>query len=204
VSFEISRTDVASQTRDVLHRGRARNPDVLLVQTSHGPVVVKDFAPRGWWVRTLLGRWLTSREMRAYRRLAGHPAVPRLLGRVDALAFAVEYRPGRRMSRRLAGVLPAGFVDRLADAVREMHARGVVHLDLRHRSNVLVDAQGEPVLIDFASAIRVPTRGPLARLARASLGRFDRTAVEKWRQRVEPGAIEGDSSGAPRGASRPT
>lgn len=204
MSLDLSRNDLASCTCEVLHRGRARNPDVLLVQTQRGPVVVKDFAPRGWLVRRGLGPWLTSREIRAYRRLAGHPRVPRLLGRVDALAFAVEYRPGQRMSRRLAGALPAGFADRLAAAVREMHARGVVHLDLRHRSNVLVDAQGEPVLIDFASAIRVPTRGPFARLARAVLGRFDRVAVEKWRQRVEPDAVEGDSSGAPRGASRPT
>lgn len=204
MSFDLSRGDIVRHTRSVLHRGRARNPDVLLVDTDGGPVVVKDFAPRGWWTRATLGRWLTSREIRVYRRLEGHPSVPRLLGRVDALAFAVEYRPGRRMSRRLAGALPAGFVDRLAAAVREMHARGVVHLDLRHRSNVLVDAEGEPVLIDFASAIVVPTRGPLARLARAVLGRFDHGAVEKWRQRVEPGAIDGDSSGAPRGASRPT
>jgi hypothetical protein len=204
VSFDLSRAQLANGANVVLNRGRARNPDVLLVRTEGGPVVVKDFAPRGWWVRMLLGRWLTGREVRAYRRLAGHPSVPRLLGRVDALAFAVEYRPGRRMSRRLAGDLPAGFVDRLAVAVGEMHARGVVHLDLRHRSNVLVDARGEPVLIDFASAIRVPTRGPFARLARRALGRFDRVAVEKWRQRVEPVRVEGASSGAPRGASRPT
>jgi hypothetical protein len=204
VSFDLSRADLACCTRALLHRGRARNPDVLLVDTKHGSAVVKDFAPRGWLVRTVLGRWLTRREIRAYQRLAGHPSVPRLIGRVDDLAFAIEYRPGRRMSRRLAGALPAGFADRLAAAVREMHARGVVHLDLRHRSNVLVDEQGEPVLIDFASAVRVPRNGPLARLGVAVLGRFDRIAVEKWRQRVDPGGIEGDSSGAPRGASRPT
>lgn len=200
----MTRADLAARTRAVLHRGRARNPDVLLVDTARGPVVVKDFAPRGWLVRATLGRWLTRRESRAYRRLAGHPAVPQWIGRIDALAFAVEYRPGRRMSRRLAGTLPSGFADRLDAAVREMHARGLVHLDLRHRSNVLVDERGEPVLIDFASAIRVPIRGPLAPLARAVFGRFDRDAVEKWRQRVEPGRTEGDSSGAPRGASRPT
>jgi predicted Ser/Thr protein kinase len=134
--------------------------------------------------------------------------VPRLLGRIDALAFAVEYRPGRRMSRRLAGTLPEGFVDRLAEAVREMHARGVVHLDLRHRSNVLVDARDEPVLIDFASAWLVHSRGRLARACADWLARLDRRAVEKWRQRIEPAAsgagAASASSGARRGASRPT
>ncbi|RIL06967.1 MAG: hypothetical protein DCC71_04835 [Proteobacteria bacterium] len=203
----VPRAELAARTAAVLHRGRARNPDVLLVESEAGRIVVKDFAPRGPVVRALLGRWLTRREMRVYRRLAGQRAVPRLLGRVDALAFAVEYRPGRRMSRRLAGQIAPGFIDRLAAAVREMHACGVFHLDLRHRSNVLVDDAGDPVLIDFASALMVPRRGIVAAIAARLLARFDDAAVEKWRQRVEPGTATGAStasSGARRGASRPT
>jgi hypothetical protein len=203
----ITREDVLLRTRDVLHRGRSRNPDVLLVDAPAGAVVVKDFAPRGRVVRALLGPWLIEREIRAYERLDGHPAVPRLLGRVDALAFAVEYRPGRRMSRRLAGEIP-GFVDRLAAAVRAMHERGVVHLDLRHRSNVLVDANGDPVLIDFASSLLLPARGRLGTALVAAFGRFDWRAVEKWRQRIEPASTGAGStsasSGERRGASRPT
>jgi serine/threonine protein kinase len=201
----LRRADLATRTRAVLHRGRARNPDVLLVDAPGGPIVVKDFAPRGLLARTLLGAWLQRREIRAYQALVGHPSVPRFLGVIDPLAFAVEYRPGRRMSRRLAGSVPPGFGDRLADAVRAMHARGVVHLDLRHRSNVLVDARGDPILIDFASALVLAPAGALARW----LGGFDRVAVEKWRQRVDvtPAGVTRaatDSSGERRGASRPT
>jgi hypothetical protein len=202
-----ARSELAPRTRAVLNRGNARNPDVLLVDVDGQLVVVKDFAPRSRWVRATIGRWITRREMRAYRRLAGHPAVPRLLGPIDALAFAVEYRPGRRMSRRLAAELAPGFVDRLAAAVRAMHARGVVHLDLRHRSNVLVDAAGEPVLIDFASAVLLRPDGALGRLLLPWLARWDWDAVEKWRQRVEPetGSTTGASvsSSARRGANRP-
>jgi len=207
-TLALDRGDLAARTRAVLNRGNARNPDVLLVDAGDRLVVVKDFAPRAAWVRATIGRWITSREMRAYRILAGHPAVPRLLGRIDALAFVLEYRPGRRMSRRLAAELSPGFIDRLAAAVREMHARGVVHLDLRHRSNVLVDEREQPILIDFASAIMLRPRGFLGRLLLPWLARWDWDAVEKWRQRVEP---ESDwttdasaSSGARRGASRPT
>jgi len=204
----VTRADLPRRTRAVLHRGGTRNPDVLLVDTDSGPVVVKDFAPRSVLVRATLGRWLTARELRTYERLDGHSSVPRLLGRIDALAFAVEYRPGRRMSRRLAGALPPGFIDRLAAAVGEMHARGVFHLDLRHRSNVLVDERGDPILIDFASALRIRPRGALARLCARWLARPDWRAVEKWRQRIEPEASgtgeASASSGARRGASRPT
>jgi RIO-like serine/threonine protein kinase len=170
--------------------------------------VVKDFAPRAAWVRATIGRWITNREVRAYRALHGHPAVPRFLGRIDALAFAVEYRPGRHLSRRLGAELSPGFSDRIADAVREMHARGVVHLDLRHRSNVLVDEEQQPILIDFASAIVMQPKSLWARWLLPLLARLDLRAVEKWRQRVEPapGAATAatTSSGARRGASRPT
>jgi len=82
-----------------------------------------------------------------------------------------------------------------------------VHLDLRHRSNVLVDEHQQPVLIDFASAVVMKPRGLLARWLLPLLARIDWIAVEKWRQRVEPaaGAITAasGSSGARRGASRP-
>ena len=204
----LDRGNLAARTREVLNRGNARNPDVVLVDAGDRLVVVKDFAPRAAWVRATIGRWITSREMRAYQILAGHPAVPHFLGRIDALAFAVEYRPGRHMSRRLGAELAPGFIDRLADAVREMHARGVVHLDLRHRSNVLVDAHEQPVLIDFASAVMLSPRGLLARWLLPWLARWDWEAVEKWRQRVEPASsvvtAASVASGARRGASRPT
>lgn len=183
----LTRESLPRRTRAVLQSGRRRNPDVLLVELDGTMAVVKDFAPRLWWVRWLLGRWVTSREIRAYRRLAGDPAVPRLLGRIDALAFAVEHRPGERMRRRLARSLPPGFVDELEAAVERMHRRGVVHLDLRHRSNVLADPEGHPVLIDFASAFCFEPGGWLARWLLPWLASLDRAAVGKWRERLEPG-----------------
>ncbi len=148
-----TRAELARLPARLLSRGGRRNPDVWCVEQGGRSWVVKDFAPRGPWVRATLGRWITAREVRAWRALDGHPAVPRFGGRIDALAFAVEYRPGRRMSRKLAGRVPADFLERLEEALEEMHRRGVVHLDLRHRSNVLVDEGGRPVLIDFGSAV---------------------------------------------------
>lgn len=199
-----------------------------LVEDGGRRLVVKDFAGSPVWARATWGRWLVGRELRAYRRLRGHPQVPRLLGRVDAWAFAVEYRPGRRLSRGLAGELAPDFLPRLEAAVRAMHERGVVHLDLRHRSNVLVDASGEPVLLDFASAVCVGRRGAIGRTLVALLARFDLGALRKWRDRLAPpqrpappsaeppaaepppaeppagGGTAGSSSVGRRGASRPT
>ena len=146
--------------------------------------MVKDYAPRSGWVRRLLAPLLLRREALAYRRLEGMAAVPKLLGRVDGLALVFEYRPGELLSRSLRGTLPPEFLPELEAAVGEMHRRGVVHLDLRHRSNILAGEDGHPVLIDFASALRFDASKPWGRAACEALGAIDRRALEKWRARL--------------------
>lgn len=187
IGSQLARGDLASRTLEVLHRGNWANPDVLLVKLRSGHrVVVKDYGSRSRFVKTLYGRWVTGREVKAYRILAGLPAVPAFLGCLDPLAFALEYRPGTHMSRSLAGRLPEGFISELRAAVRDMHTRGVVHLDLRHRSNLLADSDGHPVLIDFGSALFLRPGSLLSRILSPILARIDWSAVRKWEVRVAP------------------
>ncbi len=182
--LELRREELAGRTRAVLHRGGWGNPDVLLVETRAGAVVVKDFAPRGRWVRRWLAPRLLSREERAYRRLAGLPAVPNLIGRLDAEALVLEYRPGEGLSRSLRSRLPSGFLRELSATIDEFHRRGVVHLDLRHRSNILAGRDGRPVVIDFASALRFDATRRSGRALVRIFGWVDRRALEKWRERL--------------------
>ncbi|MBW2230966.1 MAG: hypothetical protein JRG92_09395 [Deltaproteobacteria bacterium] len=182
----LSRAVLAAATEAVLHRGGWGNPDVLLVHHAGRRVVVKDYAPRSAWVRSTIGRWLIAREACAYDWLQGSPGVPRLIGRLDAMALVIEYRPGERLSRELAPRLPATFLRELERRVDAMHGRGVLHLDLRHRGNILADEDGQPVLLDFASAIRLsPARAP-GRWLLAGLARIDHRALDKWRARLQP------------------
>ena len=167
-----------------LSRGGPRNPDVVRVDYAGHTLVVKDFAPRSRWVRATLGRWITAREARAWQRLDGHPDVPRFYGHIDPLAFAVEYRPGRKLSRSLE--VDADFLPRLEHAVDQMHARGIVHLDLKHRDNVLADPAGAPVLIDFGSAVIFRPGSLAARLLLPLLSWIDRSAVRKWQRKIVP------------------
>ncbi len=182
----LTRANLKTHICKVLNVGNARNPDVYLVEYAEQKIVVKDFAPRAAWVRASIGPWLLRREVRAYRALAGHFAVPALLGEIDALAFAVEYRPGRHISRRLRGKVTPEFVGELTRAIEEMHARGVVHFDLRHRSNVLAGEDGHPVLIDFASALCLKPQSLAARILLPLLVSTDRSALKKWKIRLAP------------------
>ena len=205
----LSRENLAQRTVAVLNRGGYGNPDVLLVRAGEREVVVKDYRPRAGWVRATIGRLVTAREVAIYRVLEGAPAVPRLLGRVDALAFALEYRPGTRISRQLAGVVSPSFVQDLAAAIDDIHARGVVHLDLRHRGNMLMGDDGHPVLIDFATALRFRPGGLGAKLLLPILREVDRAAYRKWRVRLvaqdcDSSGVAPNASDGARGASRPT
>jgi len=205
----LTRANLKERSLVCLARGGRLSPDVWLVDSDAGRAVVKDFAARGRLVRATLGPWLVRHECRIHRRLEAHPAVPRLLGRIDALAFAVEHRGGVRFSRRRPWTFSHAFGRRLDACVRELHALGVVHLDLKHRSNVRAGLDGSPVLIDFGSAVCFRPGGLAQRLVLPLLGLADRSAVRKWRRRLAdyPGsagdAAGGASEGA-RGESRPT
>ena len=180
----LSRPQIAEQTREVLHRGGWGNADVLLVEADGIPVVVKDFAPRGRFVRRFLAPRLIAREEAAYRALEGISAVPRLLGRLDGIALVLEYRPGTFLSRKLAGKLPPEFLPDLEQTIAQMHRRGVVHLDLRHRSNILAGPDGRPIVIDFTSALRFDVGTVWGRMLTSLFGWVDRRALEKWRVRL--------------------
>jgi len=183
----------------VLKRGKWCDPDVLLVRGECGVVVVKDFSPRSRWVRAALGPRAISREVRALRSLADCRAVPNLLGQLDGLAFVVEHRGGPRLSRRRPWTFSTEFVENLRAAIREMHAHGVVHLDLSHRDNVRADMQGGAVLVDFASAFVFDPAGIAHRWLLPLLARFDERALRKWQRWIErPVHCDGGGSGVDR------
>ena len=187
----LCRANLAERIDRQLSSGGWTKARVSLVRDGERRVVVKDFAAERAPLRRLLGRVLLRRELRAYRALVGHPAVPRVIGELDDWGLVLEYRPGTLLSRSLKGQLPADFVERLREAIELMHERGVAHLDLRHRSNILAGEDGRPVLIDFASAICFRPGGLGARLLLPWLARIDRGALAKWEVRLGVPAASG-------------
>jgi predicted Ser/Thr protein kinase len=182
----LTRANLRERTLVTLSRGNWNSPDVLLVESDRGRAVVKDFAPRARLVRATLGRRLVRREVAIYRALAGHAAVPRLFGRLDAYAFVVEHRDGTRFSRRRPWTFSPRFVQELREAIGGLHARGVVHLDLRHRSNVRAAPDGRPVLIDFDSALCFGEGSLASRVLLPLLRRIDDRALAKWQETTSP------------------
>jgi TolB-like protein/Flp pilus assembly protein TadD/predicted Ser/Thr protein kinase len=101
------------------------------------------------------------REARAAATLS-HPALCPIYdaGEADGVLFlAMAYLEGEPLSAvlRRQGALPLAtaieLVHTLALAMHEAHAKGVVHRDLKP-GNVMIDAAGRPVILDFGLALR--------------------------------------------------
>ena len=92
----------------------------------------------------------------------------------------LEHRGGVRFTRRRPWTFTPEFDRRLRGAVVALHECGVVHLDLRHRSNIRADLDGEPVLIDFDSAVTFRAGSWAARWIKPLLAGFDLSCLRKF------------------------
>jgi hypothetical protein len=110
-----------------------------------------------------LGRLLAAREQWFMDRLAGIQGIPVSLGDVNV--------DGRKLPNAVAHEWIAGhalaegeqvddrFFPTLTAILEAVHRRGVAHVDLHKRENLLVDDEGRPHLIDYQISFGLPTAG---------------------------------------------
>lgn len=154
----------------------------------HGErAVVKDFSKTPFWFRMLVAPCLVRREMAALRWLQGTPGIPKFLGRVDRLAFALQYIEGTPIATYSLGELPDWVFPRIQAVIDGMHERGVSHCDLKRRSNLLLTPEGEIYLVDFAAAV-IGGRPlhPFANWLQREMARVDDKSVPRLKKFVAP------------------
>ncbi|MEL7089137.1 MAG: hypothetical protein AAGL98_11965, partial [Planctomycetota bacterium] len=114
--------------------------------------------PMGW-----LGRWFHGRELRVFRRMAHHPLVPDLLGKVTidgrsqpcaAARVFIEGKPLEPGDRPNDAFFPA-----LKKLIATCHDRRVAVVDLHKRDNIILGDDGRPYLMDFQISLAPPTAG---------------------------------------------
>jgi hypothetical protein len=119
--------------------------------------------PMGW-----LGRLLAARERWFMDRLTGIQGIPVALGaiRVDGRplphAVAHEWIAGHALAE--GEHVDDRFFPMLTAILAAVHRRGVAHVDLHKRENLLVDDQGRPHLIDYQISFGLPSGGIAAGL----------------------------------------
>jgi serine/threonine protein kinase len=136
----------------------ARYP--LIARSTQGVIVRVNEMGTDLAVKIPTGRGLTRRllttalrrEYRAYQRVAGMDGFARCYGLFRDSYLALEYLQAKPL-KQVAPHVPGHFYQRLLDLIENMHARGVAHGDLKSRQNVMVDATGEPIIVDLGTSV---------------------------------------------------
>lgn len=168
-------------------------PTVVLFEHKGVRLVAKDYRACTALYRWTVGRWNLAREEAALRRLDGLDGIPRLVGRVDRWILVMTWLRGRDLGKVRRYRQSTEFYDKLAALVDAMHARGVVHLDLRQRRNILFRPDGpRPAVLDFGSALCLRPGTMLHR----TLARIDRSGVLKYKRRAQPDSLSAEEARA--------
>lgn len=190
-----SRALYEAADRRLLSRDSSWKPAVWLVQKGPGGEarIVKDARQLPWysrWLATLLG----SREARILRKLEGLSSVPQLLERIDRHAFSMNVLDGEPLTPEVFALAPRRFADQLLAHADAIHERGVYHLDLRQRQNLLVGAGLQLQVVDFGAAWAPwpPLRWLLGRVLRG----VDRSAAWKYLARFAPEELRAEEAEA--------
>ena len=117
-----------------------KNGSALVVKSAMGP-------PLLYRVRLATLR----REFSAYQRLEGLEGIPKCHGMVDNLYLVIDHVEGTSY-RETEWTDREGFFAAFLELIKQFHARGVSHGDLKSKSNIIVTADQRPCIIDFGTA----------------------------------------------------
>jgi len=144
--------DARSNIEKILINGQVYKADVFITRSGNHRFVIKDYGQKGFWERNLVGRFVIGRETKAYAALAGLDGLPMMFKRISPFALAVEYLEGKDFGAVGEDVIGPDIIGQFERIVRDLHARGWVHLDLHRRTNILL-VHGKVFVLDLASAL---------------------------------------------------
>jgi tRNA A-37 threonylcarbamoyl transferase component Bud32 len=184
-------SDLPQKQCGILRKPSSTRPTIWMIEDNGLRAVVKDFSANRFLFRNTVGRFLTWRESKAYRRVGTLRGVPSFYGTIGGLALLIEAVSGRSVENlEKEGRLPESFFDELEDLVDRVHRRGQAHCDLKRAPNILLGDDGKPHIVDWSASISAQEFGffPLNRIYR----RFqldDHMAITKLKLRHRPEAV---------------
>lgn len=131
--------------------GQGYQAATMLYESPFGSFVVKK--PRGIWLWRTFSEAAIRREHRIYSIIGDVPGVPHCLGLIDGGTLVLEHIEGTtfRQGEKQLEDWDTYFV-KLLGTLRNIHARGVAHGDLKRKDNLLIGPDEQPYIVDFGVA----------------------------------------------------
>jgi len=177
--------DVEGHSTRLLGKQGPFRATVRLLEIDGTRYVAKDYRACTALYRWTAGAWNLRREMQALARLRGLAGIPAVEARIGRWILVLTWFGGKDLGKTPRADQTDAFFGEMDALVRAMHERGVVHLDLRQRRNVLVQRGPHPAIIDFGASLCVRPGGFLLRL----LAPVDTSGVLKYKRRASPDSL---------------
>lgn len=131
--------------------GRGYQATTVMYESPYGNFVVKQAC--GVWPWRAFGEASIRREYKIYSIIDGVAGIPRCLGLIGGRTLVLEHIDGTTFRRGESQLEDwDGFFIKLLDTLRNIHARGVAHGDLKRKDNLLIGPGERPYVVDFGVA----------------------------------------------------
>ena len=117
------------------------NDQKLVIKIPHGRGFIKYLHTR-----------MLRHEAHAYQQLKGLDGIPSCYGLIDGQYLALEFIEGEPI-RNKRPINEAQYFESLFEIIGHMHEKGVAHMDLKKKDNLLVTHHDQPCVLDFGAAI---------------------------------------------------
>ena len=185
----VTREEIDHLVAEVYPSSSLGKPDLKLIQKDGHRAIVKDYRRTPFPFRYTIATWLIWREYKFHRKLAGIKGVPRIYQKLDRYTNVFEYFDARPIERDHCDIIDDRFFEKLEKRIELIHTRGVVHLDLSHKGNILISRAGEPVIIDFNSGFYVGNGYIGRKIVLPLLKKIDYYGILKLKKRLSPDTL---------------
>jgi hypothetical protein len=185
----VTREEIDHLVAEVYPSGSLGKPDLKLIRKDGRLAIVKDYRRTPFPFRYTIGMWLIGREYKFHLKLMGIKGVPRIYQKLDRYANVFEYFDASPIERGDSDIIGDRFFEKLRKRIELIHTRGVVHLDLSHKGNILISRAGEPVIIDFNSGFYVGNGYIGRKILLPLLRKIDYYGILKLKKRLSPDAL---------------
>jgi len=152
------------KTGDKLIKSYEGNQGVLYTLKLNGQCYLIKKANKSKTILSFFNQRSLKKESKIYNKLKGLKGIPNCYGLTNSGDLILEHIDGHSYREKQDELSDNEiFFQSLFELITTMHKMGVAHGDLKRKDNILVNANNEPFLIDFGTAITINKKSWITR-----------------------------------------